>query len=106
MRTVGTEVMVASAQKKLLEERMKICNILWNAGIKVRKRGYTYMYVLFCLWEIQAEMSYKENPRFLDQATSPGRPFSSTISFFTSSQDILTNEKHISNTGNCYTVLF
>ena len=58
---------MASAQKKLLEERMKICNILWNAGIKVRKRGYTYMYVLFCLWEIQAEMSYKENPRFLDQ---------------------------------------
>ena len=42
MRTIGTEVMVASAQKDLLEERMKICNILWKAGIKVCDRSTTF----------------------------------------------------------------
>ena len=36
VRTVETQVMVASGQKNLLEERMKICTQLWDAGIKVR----------------------------------------------------------------------
>ena len=27
--------MVASGQKNLLEQRMKICTLLWDAGIKV-----------------------------------------------------------------------
>lgn len=35
VRTNETEVFVASAQKNLLEERMKLCCELWNAGIKV-----------------------------------------------------------------------
>lgn len=35
MRTVTTEVYVASAQKNLLEERMKLCRSLWDAGLKV-----------------------------------------------------------------------
>ena len=35
VRTVETSVMVASGQKNLLEERMKICRQLWDADIKV-----------------------------------------------------------------------
>ena len=35
IRTTGTEVYVASAQKNLLEERMKLCNMLWDADVKV-----------------------------------------------------------------------
>lgn len=35
VRTNDVEVYVASAQKNFLEERMKICTELWNAGIKV-----------------------------------------------------------------------
>ena len=27
--------MVASGQKNLLEQRMKVCTLLWDAGIKV-----------------------------------------------------------------------
>lgn len=45
---VETEVMVASAGKNLLSERMKICSMLWDANIK-------------------AEMAYKRNPRLLNQ---------------------------------------
>ena len=45
---IDTEVMVASAQKDLLTERMKICSVLWDADIK-------------------AEMAYKQNPRLLNQ---------------------------------------
>ena len=35
VRTSDVDVYVASAQKNFLEERMKICTELWNAGIKV-----------------------------------------------------------------------
>ena len=35
VRTVETHVMVASGQKNLLEDRMKVCTQLWNNGIKV-----------------------------------------------------------------------
>ena len=35
VRTVETQVFVASGQKDLLEDRMKICTQLWEAGIKV-----------------------------------------------------------------------
>lgn len=35
VRTNEVDVFVASAQKNFLEERMKICMELWNAGIKV-----------------------------------------------------------------------
>jgi histidyl-tRNA synthetase len=48
IRTTQTEVYIASAQKKLLEERMKLCNQLWAGKIKT-------------------EMSYKKNPKLLDQ---------------------------------------
>ena len=37
VRTTETEVYVASAQKNLLEERMNLCNMLWDAGVKVIK---------------------------------------------------------------------
>ena len=47
-RTVETEVFVASAQKNLLDERMKLCCELWDGGIK-------------------AEQSYKKNPKMLSQ---------------------------------------
>jgi len=48
IRTVETEVYVASAQKNLMEERMKLCAELWDAGIKT-------------------EQPYKKNPKFLNQ---------------------------------------
>ncbi|UJR33573.1 hypothetical protein I4U23_021011 [Adineta vaga] len=47
-KTVETEVYVASAQKNLIEERMKLCNYLWANGFK-------------------AEMAFKRNPKMLDQ---------------------------------------
>ena len=37
IRTVETQVLVASGQKNMLEERMRVCGMLWDAGIKVRK---------------------------------------------------------------------
>lgn len=37
VRTTETQVLVASAQKKLLEERMKLISELWDAGIKVQE---------------------------------------------------------------------
>ena len=39
VRTVETQVMVASGQKGLLEERMRLCRQLWDAGIKVSGEG-------------------------------------------------------------------
>ncbi|XP_063725008.1 histidine--tRNA ligase, cytoplasmic-like [Symsagittifera roscoffensis] len=48
MRTVETEVIVASAQKRFHLHRLTLCNELWTAGIKT-------------------EFSYKVNPRMLDQ---------------------------------------
>ncbi|RXN29165.1 histidine--tRNA cytoplasmic isoform X1 [Labeo rohita] len=48
VRTTETQVLVASAQKNLLEERLKLTNELWNAGIK-------------------AEVLYKKNPKLLSQ---------------------------------------
>ncbi|KAL3880996.1 hypothetical protein ACJMK2_033197 [Sinanodonta woodiana] len=48
IRTTETEVFVVSAQKNLLEERMKLCKELWDADIK-------------------AEQSYKKSPKPLDQ---------------------------------------
>ncbi|XP_071087508.1 histidine--tRNA ligase, cytoplasmic-like [Haliotis cracherodii] len=48
IRTTETEVFVISAQKNLLEERLKLCQELWSADIKT-------------------ESSYKKNPKALDQ---------------------------------------
>ncbi|XP_068085982.1 histidine--tRNA ligase, cytoplasmic isoform X1 [Anabrus simplex] len=48
IRTTEVELYVASAQKNLLEERMKLCKELWDANIKV-------------------EHSYKKNPKLLAQ---------------------------------------
>ncbi|KAJ9601172.1 hypothetical protein L9F63_000640, partial [Diploptera punctata] len=48
VRTTEVEVFVASAQKNLLEERMKLCTELWDNNIK-------------------AEQSYKRNPKLLAQ---------------------------------------
>nr|XP_061792992.1 histidine--tRNA ligase isoform X3 [Nerophis lumbriciformis] len=48
VRTTEVQVMVASAQKNLMEERLKLVTELWNAGIK-------------------AEVMYKKNPKLLSQ---------------------------------------
>ncbi|KAG7484913.1 hypothetical protein MATL_G00055080 [Megalops atlanticus] len=48
VRTTETQVLVASAQKDLLEERLKLVAELWDAGIK-------------------AEVVYKANPKLLNQ---------------------------------------
>ncbi|XP_076347903.1 histidine--tRNA ligase, cytoplasmic-like isoform X2 [Tachypleus tridentatus] len=47
-RTTETQIYVASAQKNMTEERMKICKELWDVGINT-------------------EQSYKMNPKLLDQ---------------------------------------
>uniref|UniRef100_A0A914PMI8 histidine--tRNA ligase n=1 Tax=Panagrolaimus davidi TaxID=227884 RepID=A0A914PMI8_9BILA len=47
-RLNATQVYVSSAQKGLLKARMKIIRLLWDAGFK-------------------AEMSFKANPKMLDQ---------------------------------------
>jgi len=47
-RITETDVFVASAQKNLMRERMKLCRLLWDAKIKT-------------------ETSYKANPKLLDQ---------------------------------------
>ncbi|XP_078267815.1 histidine--tRNA ligase isoform X2 [Rhinoraja longicauda] len=48
VRTAETQVFVATAQKHLLEERMKLVAELWQSGIK-------------------AEIMYKKNPKLLNQ---------------------------------------
>ncbi|XP_023685218.1 histidine--tRNA ligase isoform X1 [Paramormyrops kingsleyae] len=48
VRTTETQVLVASAQKNLLEERLKLTAELWEAGVK-------------------AEVMYKKNPKLLNQ---------------------------------------
>uniref|UniRef100_A0ACB8EBS7 Uncharacterized protein n=1 Tax=Sphaerodactylus townsendi TaxID=933632 RepID=A0ACB8EBS7_9SAUR len=48
IRMKETQVLVATAQRNFLTERMKLINALWGAGIK-------------------AEMSYKKNPKLLNQ---------------------------------------
>jgi len=48
MRTTETQVYVASAQKKLVEDRLRVCCELWEADIKT-------------------EQSYKNNPKLLQQ---------------------------------------
>ncbi|XP_030023570.2 histidine--tRNA ligase, cytoplasmic isoform X2 [Manduca sexta] len=48
VRTSDIDVYVASAQKNFLEERIKVCAELWDAGIKT-------------------EQSYKKNPKMLNQ---------------------------------------
>lgn len=48
IRTTETDVLVATAQKHLLEERMKLLAELWKAGVK-------------------AEILYKKNPKLLNQ---------------------------------------
>ncbi|XP_072923522.1 histidine--tRNA ligase isoform X2 [Hemitrygon akajei] len=48
IRTTETEILVATAQKHLLEERMKLLAELWKAGVK-------------------AEIMYKKNPKLLNQ---------------------------------------
>jgi len=59
IRTTETEVYVVSAQKNLVEHRMRLCQELWSADIKT-------------------EQSYKKNPKSLDQfqyCESNGIPF-------------------------------
>ncbi|XP_068596357.1 histidine--tRNA ligase isoform X2 [Brachionichthys hirsutus] len=48
VRTTEVQVLVAAAQKNLLEERLKLAAALWDAGIK-------------------AEVMYKKNPKLLSQ---------------------------------------
>ena len=46
MRTTETEVFVASAQKNLIEERMKILAHLWDNDIKVKSLNSALIYNL------------------------------------------------------------
>ncbi|XP_038056514.1 histidine--tRNA ligase-like isoform X2 [Patiria miniata] len=63
IRTTETDVLVASGQRDMLEERLKLCTELWDAGIK-------------------AEMIYKKNPKMLNQfqlAETTGIPLIAVI---------------------------
>ncbi|XP_074649907.1 histidine--tRNA ligase-like isoform X2 [Tubulanus polymorphus] len=63
VRTTETEVYVISAQKNLLEERMKLCNELWDSNVKT-------------------EQPYKKNPKMLNQlqyCEETGIPFAVVI---------------------------
>ena len=46
MRTTETEVMVVSAQKNLVEERLRLCAELWDADIKVEKNSELAVHAL------------------------------------------------------------
>jgi len=48
LRTTDTDVYVATAQKNLIEDRLKVCRQLWDA-------------------DIRTEHSYKTNPKLLTQ---------------------------------------
>lgn len=47
LRTTKTEVYVATAQKNLIEERMKILKILWENGIKVHSLNRLHVHNKF-----------------------------------------------------------
>lgn len=47
VRTAEVEVFVASAQKNFLEHRMRICKMLWNAGIKVCFYCYIFLVAFY-----------------------------------------------------------
>lgn len=68
-KTVETEVYVASAQKNLVEERMKLCEFLWRNELKVSSSVYVLrlISIYFCLLNLQTEMSFRKNPKMLDQ---------------------------------------
>lgn len=44
LRTTETHVLVASGGKDMLEERMKLCTLLWKAGINVSKYWRSWIY--------------------------------------------------------------
>ena len=59
LRSTETQVYVVSAQKKLVEERLKICAELWSADIKVSAslinfdlQFLYYMELWFRMWVI------------------------------------------------------
>lgn len=41
IRTTETQVYVVSAQKKLVDERLRLCRELWDANIKVQRANWT-----------------------------------------------------------------
>ncbi|XP_052276969.1 histidine--tRNA ligase-like isoform X3 [Dreissena polymorpha] len=78
IRTTETEVYVVSAQKNLVEHRLRLCQELWDADIKT-------------------EQSYKKNPKPLDQfqyCESNGIPLSVIIG----QSEIENNEVTLKNT--------
>lgn len=67
LRTVETQVYVATAQKNLVEERMRLCAELWDSDIKVCIFYLGFLRSVANLIGLQAEMSYKANPKLLAQ---------------------------------------
>ena len=51
MRTIQTQVLVASGQKNLLEERMRICTQLWDADIKVQCKSVFLACITLNMWQ-------------------------------------------------------
>ena len=63
IRTISTNVLVSSGQKNLLEEQMKICSMLWDAGIPVRNTvirvvTITVVYRWKCYIKISVQKNY------------------------------------------------
>ncbi len=69
VRTTETEVYVATAQKNLHEERLKVCRELWDADIKVISYEHfcsSHRSILNVIYP-QTEQPYKKNPKMLSQ---------------------------------------
>ena len=45
IRSTHTQVYIATPQKGLVEERLKLCQILWSAGINVIKKFFEQLYI-------------------------------------------------------------
>ena len=76
MRTIQTQVLVASGQKNLLEERMRICTQLWDADIKVQCKSVFLTCITLNMWQCFL-LDYSANLWGL--LPSPPSPFYSII---------------------------
>ena len=59
LRTIKTEVMVASAQRNLTDDRMRVCAMLWDAGLKVWSCAHIHTHItqfLSFLGKVHAEL--------------------------------------------------
>ena len=59
LRTTQTQVYVASAQKKMEDERLKICSMLWDANIKVSSCRNSHSNSNSHMWNVVNLIAFK-----------------------------------------------